>query len=159
MFLWSAVFTWMEFAFCKNNLGMCHVFMYLSGNWEFGDSATWSIYSKLLRVPQPDSYSFFFFYIFTFLIFSSGAALRDAREALETKSKSFLLFLQRTGTHQLVHGFYPLFSLILLENTFRKRKEVKFWIERLIINSGEELLWRDSASSLATLGKVPRLAL
>ena len=128
MFLWLAVFTWMEFASCKNNLGMCHVFMYLSGNWEFGDSATWSIYSKLLRVPQPDSYSFFF-YIFTFLIFSSGAALRDAREALETKSKSFLLFLQRTGTHQLVHGFYPLFSLILLENTFRKRKEVKFWID------------------------------
>ena len=109
--------------------------------------------------PSPTAILFFFFYIFTFLIFSSGAALRDAREALETKSKSFLLFLQRTGTHQLVHGFYPLFSLILLENTFRKRKEVKFWIERLIINSGEELLWRDSASSLATLGKVPRLAL
>ena len=105
------------------------------------------------QFPSPKA--ILFFYIFTFLIFSSEAALRDAREALETKSKSFLLFLQRTGTHQLVHGFYPLFSLILLENTFRKRKEVKFWIERLIINSGEELLWRDSASSLATLGKSP----
>ena len=144
MFLWSAVFTWMELASCKNNLEMCHVFMYLSGNWEFGDC---------YQFPSPTA--ILFFYIFTFLIFSSEAALRDAREALETKSKSFLLFLQRTGTHQLVHGFYPLFSLILLENTFRKRKEVKFWIERLIINSGEELLWRDSASSLATLGKSP----
>ena len=97
-----------------------------------------------------------FFDIFTFLIFSSRAALRDAGEALETKGKSFLLFLQRTETHQLVHGFYPLFSLILLKNRFRIRKEIKFWIERLIINSGEELLWGDSASSLATLGKSPQ---
>lgn len=128
--------------------------MYLAGNWEFGDSATWSVYSKLLPVPLPNSYSFFLYLHIPNLQLQT--ALRDAGEVLETKGKSFLLFLQRTGTHQLVHGFYPLFSLILLKNTFRIRKEIKCWIERLIINSGEELLWGDSASSLATLGKSPQ---
>ena len=95
-----------------------------------------------------------FFHIFTFLIFSSRAALRDAGEALETKGKSFLLFLQRTETHQLVHGFYPLFSLIFVNpegNRNETRKEIMFWIEKLIINSAEELNFMRMISLLLNL--------
>ena len=40
-----AVFIWWGSGFCKNNLGMCVRPLYLSGNWEFSDSAMWLIYS------------------------------------------------------------------------------------------------------------------
>ena len=154
MILWSAVFTWMELASCKNSLGICvRSLCIFRGTGSLVILPCGQFILNCYQFPSPTA--ILFYYIFPFLIFSSGAALRYSGEALETKSESFLLFLQRTGTHQLVHGFYPLFSFILLKNTFRERKEVKFWIERLIINSGEELPWGDSASSLTTLGKSP----
>ena len=41
----------------KNNLGMCIRPLYLSGNWGFGDCYVAELQSKLLTVPQPNSYS------------------------------------------------------------------------------------------------------
>ena len=48
-------------------------------------------------------------------------------------------------------GFSPAFSLILLnlkENRYGTRKGIKFWIERLIINSAWELGFRRKSQKL-----------
>ena len=49
------------------------------------------------------------------------------------------------GPHRILLGVNPRFSLILLNlegNRGGTRKGIKFWIERLIINSAEELSFR-----------------
>ena len=38
---------------------MSGLYLYLSGNWGFGDSATWELQSKLLPVPQPNNCALF----------------------------------------------------------------------------------------------------
>ena len=46
------------------------------------------------------------------------------------------------GLHRVLTGFNPPLSLLLFNlegNMCRTRKEIKFWIERLIINSAKEL--------------------
>ena len=59
--LHSAAYIWWGSASCKNNLGMCvRPYLYLSGNWELGDSvdsATRGIYSLNYYLAQPNSYS------------------------------------------------------------------------------------------------------
>ena len=66
-------------------------------------------------------------------------------------------FTSKDKAEGLVYGFNhppPQLSLIFLNlegNRFRKRKAVKFWIERLIINSTEELGFRGTCFHLHVL--------
>ena len=75
----------------------------------------------------------------------------EFRQDLETKA---FFYKQETGTfvpggpHRVLLGFSPLFPLTLHleENGYRSRKGIKFWIERVITNSAEELGLRESGS-------------
>lgn len=55
--LHSAAYIWWGSASCKNNLGMCvRPYLYLSGNWEFGDFTLWWIYGSTVVLWKLCSY-------------------------------------------------------------------------------------------------------
>ena len=137
MFLWSTFFIWGggDISY-KSNLGMWPLSTSFRKLWVHWVCSVADWQPKLLPVSQPNSYALFL--SSHFLIINSWVSLLRPKP-WETKQKLSTSKNRDTG---LAYGSSPLFPLILFNfegNTFRKGKRIKFQLQRLIINSAEEL--------------------
>ena len=153
LFFWSGVFIWLGSASYTNNLGL---YLYLSSNCEFGNSAIWQIYS-LTRYPvlQPNSRSVFLYHhisqlitiesAFYFKKLTNGKRWRGVAEKATAPHSRTLAWripwtgepggLQSMGSRRVGHDWATLLSLFTFMHWRRK------WQPTPVILPGESQGW------------------